>query len=251
MRKTILALAALMLALAVVPIAAAKVDRGGPKPEQPRTTEIQILGLNDFHGQLEVVDPIASSGGRIGSLTGSCPTQTCPAPTCIRPAASSTWRPTSTTCGRRTREHAVRLGRRPDRRDAAPVGALPRRADDRGVQPDGARLQRRRQPRVRRGHRRAAADAIRQQSELGSGCHPVDGCRRRRPVRGRRRSSSSLRTSTYKTERPRRSSRRYRIHKFKGGAKVGIIGMTLEGTPEIVTPGRDQARSTSSTRRDR
>ena len=34
-----------------------------------KTTDIQILGLNDFHGQLEVVDPVASSGGRIGFLT--------------------------------------------------------------------------------------------------------------------------------------------------------------------------------------
>ncbi len=30
--------------------------------------DVQILGLNDFHGQLEVVDPVVSSGGRIGAL---------------------------------------------------------------------------------------------------------------------------------------------------------------------------------------
>ena len=28
----------------------------------------------------------------------------------------------------------------------------------------------------------------------------------------------------------------YAIHKFEGGIKVGIVGMTLEGTPDIVTP---------------
>ncbi len=46
-------------------------------------------------------------------------------------------------------EHRRRLRRRPDRREPAPVGALPRRADDRGDEPDRARLQRGRQPRVR------------------------------------------------------------------------------------------------------
>ena len=65
-------------------------------------------------------------------------------------------------------EHTVRVRRRPDRRDAARLGAVPRRADDRGLQPDGPRLQRRRQPRVRRGRRRAAAQ--------NGGCHPTEGC---------------------------------------------------------------------------
>ena len=54
-----------------------------------------------------------------------------------------------------------RLGRRPHRRQPAPVGAVPRRADDRGDEPDRPRLQRRRQPRVRRGRGRAPADAER------------------------------------------------------------------------------------------
>jgi len=53
---------ALLLTMAV-PAVIAKND----KPA--KTTDIQILGLNDFHGQLEVVDPEASSGGRIGFVT--------------------------------------------------------------------------------------------------------------------------------------------------------------------------------------
>ena len=50
MRKAVLALAALALAIAVVPLAAAGVDRKGPPAS--KTAEIQILGLNDFHGAL-------------------------------------------------------------------------------------------------------------------------------------------------------------------------------------------------------
>ena len=55
----------------------------GPRRPKP-PVDIQILGLNDFHGQLEVVDPVVSSGGRIGPLTsGACSPTAIPNP-CIR-----------------------------------------------------------------------------------------------------------------------------------------------------------------------
>ena len=50
---------------------------------------VQILGLNDYHGQLEVVSPTTSSAGRIGALTdhrprsGSCTTLECLPATCV------------------------------------------------------------------------------------------------------------------------------------------------------------------------
>ena len=53
--------------LAFTPTVSAKKP---PKPPKPPVS-IQILGLNDFHGQLEVVNPIASSGGRIGAADGN------------------------------------------------------------------------------------------------------------------------------------------------------------------------------------
>ena len=49
--------------IASVPVSSAVAK----KPKAP--VDIQILGLNDYHGQLEVVPPLASSGGRIGFLT--------------------------------------------------------------------------------------------------------------------------------------------------------------------------------------
>ena len=60
------------------------------------------------------------------------------------------------------REHDHRRRRRPHRREPARLGALPRRADDRGDELDRPRRHGRRQPRVRRGHRRAAAHAVNQ-----------------------------------------------------------------------------------------
>ena len=66
--------ATLILLLTMMPSMAMAHGRK-PKPKPP--VDIQILGLNDFHGQLEVVDPLASSGGRIGALQGTFPNQTC------------------------------------------------------------------------------------------------------------------------------------------------------------------------------
>ncbi|MGI8659287.1 MAG: hypothetical protein ACR2K4_11065, partial [Candidatus Limnocylindria bacterium] len=58
-----------LLVTMAVPAAIAK----NPKPP----VDIQILGLNDFHGQLEAVPPTSTSGARIGSLQGTFPNQTC------------------------------------------------------------------------------------------------------------------------------------------------------------------------------
>ena len=63
MRKSLLALAALAVAIAVVPAAVAKGDPSPRAAEKAQTTEIQILGLNDFHGALQ---PPAGSAGRLG-----------------------------------------------------------------------------------------------------------------------------------------------------------------------------------------
>src|SRR5215207_579950 len=59
--------AAAASALLLAALAPAAASAGDPDPiadEQAQTTQIQILGLNDFHGNLE---PPAGSGGRIGA----------------------------------------------------------------------------------------------------------------------------------------------------------------------------------------
>jgi 5'-nucleotidase len=64
-RTIALGAAALLLLTIALPVAA-KPKPGGPAEEQAKTTAIQILALNDFHGQLREPDS-ASSGGRIGT----------------------------------------------------------------------------------------------------------------------------------------------------------------------------------------
>lgn len=65
------------------------------------------------------------------------------------------------------------------------------------------------------------------------GCHPVDGCQDGTGFRGakfRYLSANVVRESSGRTVFPP-----YAIRKFRG-IKVGFIGMTLEGTPDIVSP---------------
>jgi 5'-nucleotidase len=63
-RTRLIALGALALtSLVAVPSVSASAK--GPKP-----IPLQILALNDFHGQLEPINPTQSSGGRIGALSG-------------------------------------------------------------------------------------------------------------------------------------------------------------------------------------
>ncbi len=118
------------------------------------------------------------------------------------------------------------------RRLAAAVGRVPRRADDRGDERAGPRRHGRGQPRVRRGLQGAAAPRSTAAASTTATARTT-----RTPARTAR---SLAPTSTYlaanvvenatgKTILPP-----YAIKKFNG-AKIGFIGMTLEGTPNIVT----------------
>jgi 5'-nucleotidase len=61
----IIASAAVIASIAA-PVVSAKPPPGGPAEKNAKTTEVQILALNDFHGQLRPPDSV-SSGGRIGA----------------------------------------------------------------------------------------------------------------------------------------------------------------------------------------
>ena len=51
---------------ALASVAAAEPPPAGPGEQQAQKTEVQVLALNDFHGQLRPPDA-TSSGGRIGA----------------------------------------------------------------------------------------------------------------------------------------------------------------------------------------
>ncbi|MEV4386510.1 bifunctional metallophosphatase/5'-nucleotidase [Micromonospora sp. NPDC049580] len=74
-----------------------------------------------------------------------------------------------------------------------------------------------------------AAELLRIQN---GGCHPVDGCADGTPYRGA--SFQYLSANAFKTATGKPLMAPYAIHKVQG-VKVGFIGMTLEGTPQIVS----------------
>jgi 5'-nucleotidase len=63
MKKTMLLLVAFALAIVTAPLAGAATEKGSKPDKGPKTTEIQILGLNDFHGAIQ---PPSGSAGRLG-----------------------------------------------------------------------------------------------------------------------------------------------------------------------------------------
>jgi 5'-nucleotidase len=65
------------------------------------------------------------------------------------------------------------------------------------------------------------------------GCHPVDGCADGTPYEGA--GFQYLSANAFKTATGQPLLAPYAIHKVQG-VKVGFIGMTLEGTPQIVSP---------------
>ena len=66
------------------------------------------------------------------------------------------------------------------------------------------------------------------------GCHPVDGCQDGDRFKGAE--FDFLAANVKYEESGKTIFPPYKIHTFKGGVKAAIIGMTLEGTPSIVTP---------------
>ena len=66
------------------------------------------------------------------------------------------------------------------------------------------------------------------------GCHPVDGCQDGDPFTG---ATFGFLAANVKYEANGETIfPPYAIEKFQGGIKVAIVGMTLEGTPSIVSP---------------
>ena len=77
------------------------------------------------------------------------------------------------------------------------------------------------------------------------GCHPVDGCQDGTPFDGA--DFDFLAANVKYKANGQTIFPGYAIHRFRG-VNVGVIGMTLEGTPSIVSPAGSRT-STSSTRR--
>ncbi len=214
-----------------------------------RTTDIQILGLNDFHGQLEVVNPIASSGGRIGSLQGPLPVPPNPPQTCIPggtpnciPAGGVEYLATHVRTLRAENPNNTVFVSAGDLIGATPLlsalfhdeptieamnligldyNGVGNHEFDEGTQE---------LLRMRYGN----GPGFRYTPARLDGCHPVDFCGDGDPYFGSDfpfLAANVVYRDTGETIFPP-----YAVHDFDGGFKVAFVGMTLEDTDLIVSP---------------
>ena len=218
-----------LLIAALAPAATAKPVPGGPAEKNAQTTEIQILALNDFHGQLEPGNPVDSSGFRIGSLTGGA----CVAPACV-PAGGVAYLATHVRNLRAENPNTLFVSA------GDLIGATPLLSalfhDEPSIEAfnlmdldyNGV---------GNHEFDEGVDELLRMQygSQLGGdGCHPDDGCGDETPFHGAE--FDFLAANVAYKETGETIFEPYAIHHFDG-VKVGIIGMTLEGTPTIVEPG--------------
>ena len=232
MKKAVLALAALAVAIAVVPVAGAKVDAGA-QSTQAATTEIQILGLNDFHGQLEFV-PATSSGGRIGAtaaggvewLATHVRTLRAQSPNTLFVSAGDLIGATPLISALFHDEPTIEafnlMGL-----DYNGVG---NHEFDEGIN-ELLRMQYGNRP--HNGAYDGGGSLSGGMIGKGDGCHPVDGCGDGTPFEGA--DFDFLAANVRYKSNGRTIFPPYKIRRF-GDVKVGVVGMPLEGTPTIVTP---------------
>jgi len=225
-RRTPVALAAALAAVLAAGLSAAPssaAPKAGKKAAKASTTEVQILGLNDFHGALE--EP-GGSGGRIGSLSGTSPNQTCLAPTCYE-AGGAEYLATHVRDLRATNPNTLFVSA------GDLIGATPLTSALFHDEPtiEAFNLMGLDYNGVGNHEFDEGVDELVRMQE--GGCHPVDGCQDGDDFAGA--TFDMLAANVAYKDSGETIFPPYAIHKFNG-VKVGVVGMTLEGTPEIVTP---------------
>ncbi len=229
--SAIVLLVALLL-LVGTQVASARPPAGGPGERNAPTTAIQLLALNDFHGQLEAGVATASSGFRVGNLTDIDPSPTvtnlqCIAPGCL-PAGGAEYLATHLRDAAATNPNSVIVSAGDN------IGATPLLSALFHDEPTIEALSQMGLAISSVGNHEfdeGVTELLRMQN---GGCHPVDGCADGDPFNGagfQYLSANVVYKDTGETVFPP-----YVIKQFKG-VKVAFVGMTLEGTPLIVSPG--------------
>ena len=203
------ALAAMLgLLVLAVPIAGAADGPSDKAKENAQTTEVQILGLNDFHGNLE---PPAGSAGRIGATNAGGVEYLA---THVRALRATNPNTLFVSAGDLIGASPLISALFHDEPTIEAFNAMD--LDYNGV--------------GNHEFDEGVGELLRMQN---GGCHPVDGCQDGDPFAGA--SFGFLAANVkYKTS-GETIFPPYAIEHFNG-IKVAIVGMTLEGTPSIVSP---------------
>jgi 5'-nucleotidase len=211
-RRGLLALAAsvmLILPLAIAsPIASAGGSASPTAAANAQTTTIQLLAFNDFHGNLE---PPSGSSGRIGTVDAGGVEYFA---THLRQLEATNPNTLVVAAGDMIGASPLLSGLFHDEPmiEAANIFGLDITSVGNHEFDEGS------------------AELLRMQN---GGCHPVDGCQDGTPFAGA--DFQYLSANVKSTETGETLFPPYEIRHFNG-VKVAFIGMTLEGTPEIVTP---------------
>lgn len=204
-RRTALGLAVLSVAaFSAVAATPSQAHRPGPKP-----VDVKLLALNDFHGNLE--PPSGSSGTIAGQSAGGAEYLA----TYLRQLRQES---------RKKNTITVAAG------DL--IGASPLLSAAFHDEPTIEALSMAGLDYASVGNHEfdeGPAELLRIQN---GGCHPVDGCADGTPYQGA--GFQYLSANAFKSSTGRPLLPPYAIHKVDG-VKVGFIGMTLEGTPDIVS----------------
>ena len=190
-------------------MASAKPPSGGPGEQHAQTTDVQILALNDFHGQLRPPDA-ASSGGRIGAT----------------PAGGAEYLASYVRDLRATNPNSLFVSAG-DLIGATPLVSAIFHDEPTieamnliGLDYNGV------------GNHEFDEGAAKLTRMQEGGCHPVEGCFGGDGFDGANfqfLAANVTYKATGETIFPP-----FAVHKFPG-VKVAVVGMTLEGTPNIVT----------------
>ena len=212
--------AALFVALAFAIPAAAFAAK--PPNTPPGNVNVQLLAINDFHGN---IDPPGGSSGRIGILTGSnIPPTDCVAPTCYL-AGGVEYLATQIKNARATNPntYVVSAG---DNIGASPLlsAAFHDEPTIEEMNSLGLNLSAVGNHEFDEG----VTELLRMQN---GGCHPVDGCQDGDGFLGANFQYLAANVVYKNNNKPIFPA--YKIASF-GGAKIGFIGLTLKGTPNIV-----------------
>ena len=210
----------LALSAAVLSAPTSGAAPGWSKPGKgPKPVEVQLLALNDFHGNLE---PPTGSGGV--TQTGVSPAG---APVTVPSGGAEHLATQLAQLAAEQKKHNTITVAAGDLIGASPLLSAAFH-DEPAIESLGlAGLDY-----ASVGNHEfdeGAAELLRIQ---GGGCHPVDGCADGTPYEGA--DFQYLSANAFLTETGQPLLPPYAIHKVRG-VKVGFIGMTLEGTKEIVS----------------
>jgi 5'-nucleotidase len=236
MKKTLVAIAALAVAIVAAPSALAE---PGPTEKDEKLAHVRLLGFNDLHGHLEANTP--------GTISVACCTPT-GGPINV-PAGGAEYFAT----------HVKALGSEdPDTWVLGAgdmIGASPLLSglfhdepaiefmnylgvDTVGVgnhEFDEGKLELLRMQYGNRSHDHEGENSGSSYSPArADGCHPVDGCQDGTPFSGSVFQYLAANVTDQDTDNPLLPA--YEIVQTTTGEKIAFIGETLQGTPEIVTP---------------